>query len=202
MGNHVLMNSESRRKPQSGMSGQVSDAVIRRAQSGNAAAIAKIYEHYQANIYRFFYYRLGDEATAEDLTAETFLRMVKALPKFERTKAPFQAWIFRIARNLAVDHYRKMAITDHLKLTEDLVYTDEDLETAAERSLTSEYLVEALDKLTLEQREVIILRFVVRMRISEVAQIIDKSETAVKALQRRGLLALKNILGDWGVSYG
>src|SRR5690554_1016607 len=89
------------------MNSEVSEQVIIQAQAGNAAAMTAIYERYRPRIYRYLYYRLGHQQTAEDLTADVFVRMLEALPRYRPGAAPFQAWLYRIARNLAVDHLRQ-----------------------------------------------------------------------------------------------
>ena len=178
------------------------DALIARARAGNAASIGALYERYQAGVFRYLYYRVGDRQAAEDLTGEVFLRMIGALPRYRQGGVPFKAWIFQIARNLAVDHFRKQSVRDHVGLDEALVDPQEAVEEAADRSLTSEALKAALQSLTVDQREVILLRFVAGMPIAQVAGILNKSESAVKALQRRGLNALRKILDTWNITYG
>ncbi len=179
----------------------INSAVIARAQSGDVDAIGAIYERYQDGVYRFLYYRVSDRQTAEELTGDVFIKMIKALPNYQIRKVPFQAWLFRIARNLTIDHYRKSSVRDHTVLTEGFVSDEEDLETQADRSLTNEFLIAALDMLTEDQREVIILRFLNQMPISEVAIMLDKSDSAVKALQRRGLQSLRKIMNEQKVTY-
>jgi RNA polymerase sigma-70 factor (ECF subfamily) len=185
-----------------GTSDQMSDTLIARARDKDVAAIGTLYEHYWRMVFHFLYYQVGDQHTAEDLTTDVFLRMIQALPRYRQRGVPFQAWLFQIARNLAVDHFRKMDIRNHVELDENLTTGDQDLDIAAEHSLTRERLRQALMRLTEDQRHVIVLRFVVEMPIAQVAHTLDKSESAVKALQRRGLEALRRILADWKVSYG
>jgi RNA polymerase sigma-70 factor (ECF subfamily) len=83
--------------------------LIRRAQEGESAVVGALYERYQRGIFRYLYYRVGDQQTAEDLTSEVFLRMVEKLSNFDDRQLSFQAWLFQIARNLSIDHYRKMS---------------------------------------------------------------------------------------------
>jgi RNA polymerase sigma-70 factor (ECF subfamily) len=179
----------------------IGEAVISRAQGGDAAAIGAVYEHYHLSVLRYLYYRVGDHQAAEDLTSEVFLRMIKALPRYRQRSTSFQAWLFRIARNLAVDHFRKLKVRQHSDLEEHLVAGEEAPETAVERSLTGERLRQAMTKLLDDQREVIALRFVAGMPIAQVSQTLGKSEAAVKGLQRRALMALRDILADWEVEY-
>jgi len=172
-----------------------------RAQQGDEAAIGELYQQHSVRIFRYLYYRLGDQQAAEDLTSEVFIRLMRSLPSYRPQNGSIQAWLFQVARNLAVDHHRYMAYRNHAALHENLAEGGEDPASLVDRSLNSERLRRALTQLTAEQREVVILRFVVGMPIAEVAKLVQKSEDAVKGLQRRGLMALRAILDGWEVSY-
>lgn len=174
---------------------------ILRAQNGDPAVISSLYERYHPLIFRFLFYRVGDRQTAEDLTSEVFVRMLRFLTNYRPQNASFQAWLVQIARNLAIDHYRSMNHRNHLELDDDIVHSREDLKGNVEHVLTSETLKQAMQNLTEEQRDVIILRFVSGLSIAQAAQALHKSEDAIKALQRRGLIALREVLIDWEISY-
>ncbi|MFZ6027246.1 MAG: sigma-70 family RNA polymerase sigma factor [Chloroflexota bacterium] len=168
---------------------------IVQAQQGHAEPVGAIYRHYHQRIFRYLYYRVGDQQTAEDLTSEVFLRMVRSLSEFRLEGTPFQAWLFRIARNIAIDHFRVSQAHPTAQLAE-AHPAPTNLERIVERSLTSERLQAALAQIAEEQREVIVMRFVLGMNLAETAQAIHRSEDAVKGLQRRGLMALKEHLKD------
>jgi RNA polymerase sigma-70 factor (ECF subfamily) len=175
--------------------------VIDRARDGERASIGQLYEQYQAHVYRYLYYLVGDVHIAEDLTSDVFLRMIRSLPNYRYQGISFQAWLFQIAHNLAVDYFRKVGNRSQVELEENLRSGETDLDKTVEQNLTSELLRKALDNLNHAQREVIVLRFVAGMPIAQVAQTLRKSEDTVKGLQRRGLAALRNILDDWEMSY-
>ena len=175
--------------------------VIARAQTGDPTVITALYEQYRMGVFRYLYYRVGDLQTAEDLASEVFIRMIAALPGYKPHGIAFQAWLFQIARNLAIDHYRKAKIRNHVQLEEDLMAGEDDPVNTFEQSLTSAVLQQALTQLTDEQRDVVVLRFVSGMPIMEVAQSLHKSEDAIKGLQRRALMALREILTDWKVAH-
>lgn len=181
---------------------EVTAAVITRAQSGDTSALTDLYEHYKSDVYRYLYYRVGRPQVAEDLTTEVFIRVIEHLPRYRPHRVPFRAWLFRIARNLAIDHIRKLAVRDHVALDEKMPANYDGPETAVDYNLTIERLQEALRRLTSDQCDVIILRFVAEMPINQVAQTLHKSESAVKALQARGLEALQRILGPQRVFHG
>src|SRR3990170_5601528 len=176
---------------------EVNTELIHRAQQGDAAVISALYEHYHLGVYRYLYYRVGDQQTAEDLTSEVFLRMLRFLGGFQPPSSSFQAWLFQIARNLANDHFRNKEVRNQVRLEEHMTVTVNDLDTSLDRSLASEGLRNALKELNDDQRDVIVLRFVAGLPIAEVAQALNKSENAIKGLQRRGLGALREILVDW-----
>ncbi len=179
----------------------LNEDLIRKAQEGEPSVVSEIYERYQRGIFRYLFYRVGDQQTAEDLTSEVFLRMIEKLPAYHDRKLSLQAWLFQIARNLSIDHYRKMSIQQNVQLEDDFPeQREEPLEMIAQE-LTSEKLRHALVKLPESQRDVIVMRFVVGMPIGEVAQTLHKSTDSIKGLQRRALLALRDILVEWEVNY-
>jgi RNA polymerase sigma-70 factor, ECF subfamily len=173
---------------------EINTEIIKRAQKGDAETVSILYERYHRMIFRYLYYRVGDRSLAEDLTSEVFVRMLRFLGGFKPPAASFQAWLFQIARHLAIDHYRKPSARNHLQLEENMKNDEQNLEDAVDRIITSERLSRALDDLTEEQRDVIILRFISEMPISDVAQALNKSEDAIKGLQRRALMALRDVL--------
>ena len=176
--------------------------LIERARQGNSDAIGELYECHRLSIYRYFYYRTGDTQQADDLTSEVFLRMIRALPGYRHQDTAFLAWLFRIAQNLLNDHYRRMNVRNQVTLEEDMMENITSSRTRpVEHSLNSVTLQQALNVLSVDQRDVIVLRFVAGMPIAEVAQTLQKSEDAVKALQRRALITLRDVLSDWEVQY-
>jgi RNA polymerase sigma-70 factor (ECF subfamily) len=180
---------------------EVTAAVIKRAQSGDTTALTDLYEHYKSDVYRYLYYRVGRPQLAEDLTTEVFIRVMEHLPRYQPRRVPFRAWLLQIARNLAIDHARKLAVRHHVDLDEDMAADLDGPETAVARTLITEHLQHALHRLTADQCDVVILRFVAEMPIKEVAETLRKSESAVKALQARGLEALQQILTPQRVTH-
>ena len=179
----------------------LSHEVIFKAKRGDASAVAAIYRRYHNDVYRYLYYRVSDQHSAEDLTSEVFLRMLAALPNFQPRSVPFQAWLYRIARNLAIDHSRRNGRYKQEVLSENLADVKNDPAEAVETQLTAEELKTALSKLNKEQHDVIVLRFVNGLPISDTALVVEKSQDAVKGLQRRGLLNLRTILDRVEVFY-
>jgi RNA polymerase sigma-70 factor (ECF subfamily) len=176
--------------------------VIVRAQQGSPDDVGWLYTAYHQNVYRYLYYRTGDLQTAEDLTEEVFVKMVQALPAYRIEAAPFIAWLFQIARNVAIDHYRKVAAHPMVQLDEGMKEPQDDLVDLVEKRLTSEALARGLARLDENHRDVLVLRFIERLPIAATAQTLHKTEDAVKALQRRGLYALRTFLNHWEKDHG
>ncbi len=175
--------------------------LIRRAQDGETIVVSDIYDRYQRGIFRYLYYRVGDQHTAEDLTSEVFLRMIEKMSSYQDHRISFQAWLFQIARNLSIDHYRKMRLRNNVQFEEEFPSPGEGPLEMIDRELTSEKLCRALGELPDNQRDVIVMRFVVGMPIGEVAETLHKTDDSIKGLQRRALLALREILTEWEVTH-
>jgi RNA polymerase sigma-70 factor (ECF subfamily) len=171
-----------------------SDAdLVRCAHGGDVNAVGQLYDRHHAHMFRYVWSRVHDRCLAEDLTGEIFTRMVVSLPGYRPTGVPFRSWLYRIAHNLVVDHYRKEG--DHvlvpLSQARDLSREGSNPAAIAEHHLTVERVHRALDRLDPAQREVVVLRFLAGLSLREVALTLDKTVAAVKSLQHRGLVALR-----------
>lgn len=175
---------------------QEEELLIRHAQRGDLAAVSELYNLHVDRIYQYVRYRIGDDQTAEDITAEVFLRAIESLGTYSDRGAPFIAWLYRIAHARVIDYWRtsnrrQTAPLEDPLLQESLVDTDEAIETDF---LQHRLLWSALRRLTDDQQNVIILKFVQGLSNAEIAQLIGKTEGAVKALQRRALESLSRLL--------
>jgi len=173
--------------------------LIRRAQQGDQEAFAELYEEHFDPIYRYILMRVRDRAEAEDLTQQVFLSALEALPSYKWRGAPFSTWLFRIAHNRVIDYRRKMT---RFKSSSEagLISTEPDPATAAEREMELARIQRVLKELTPLQQEVIGLRFTGGLSTAEVAQVMRKSEGAIKALQHSALVTLRKKLqeNDYG----
>lgn len=170
--------------------------LINRAIDGDAAAYGALYDQYLTPIYTFIYFQVSDVIEAEDLTEVVFLKAYEKLPEFRRAKkmVNFRAWLYRIARNLVIDHYRTrkptaplepdMPLQDNKPLPERLVLTGEDVQE----------LKSALTQLDELYRQVILLRFISGYSYPEVADMLDITENYVRVIQFRALRKLRTIL--------
>jgi RNA polymerase sigma-70 factor (ECF subfamily) len=160
-------------------------------QIGKLPAAEELYREHHEHIFRFIWSRVHDVPLAEDLTGEVFTRMVLNLPGYHDRSLPFRAWLYRIARNLIIDHHRKeglrQSLSDVVDQNPGAVSPEEKVETA----LTLERVQRVLEKIDPDQREVVQLRFLAELSLEEVAFVTNKSVAAVKALQHRGLASLR-----------
>lgn len=170
-----------------------SPEIISLAQRGNEEAIGALYDAHCQTVLRYFKARSGDQQTAEDLTGEVFRRMLTGLPQYRATDLPFRAWLFRIAHNLLIDHYRRESghVLVPLQQAENASSDEIDPASAVEQKLTMEDAHHALSDLEPSQRDVLALRFLSELSLKETAFAMGRTEDAIKALQRRGLAALR-----------
>lgn len=174
-----------------------------RASQRDAEAFACLYDLYVDRIYKYIYYKVGNVAEAEDLTAQVFLKAWEAVGDYEWREIPFSAWLFRIAHNLVVDYHRarrEMVPIERPEGRPPLPIQDEEVrpEQALQEIMIARKLQEAIAQLTEEQQEVIILRFLEGYSTAEVARIMGKKPGAIRGLQFRGLTTLREMFGREG----
>jgi RNA polymerase sigma-70 factor (ECF subfamily) len=168
--------------------------LLQRAKRYDEAALGKLYDQYAPRIYAYIYRRVDDAHLAEDLTGDVFVRVVQAIQAEHFWHTSFQAWLYRIAHNLVVDHYRRQPSAIELELDEQLVSAEDDPLSAVAERLSRQRLRAAISHLTPDQQQVLALRFGEGMKAREAAEVMDKSVGAVEALQHRALAALRRIL--------
>ena len=159
----------------------------------DSCALAEIYDIYSPRLYRYSVRLLGDDCAAEDCVSETFSRFLKALQAGKGPRDYLQAYLFRTAHNLVVDHYRRQSPTE--ELDEDLPQA-ETTESVAEDNLRQSRVRAALHKLTEDQQQVVALKFLEGWENEEIARALHKPIGAVKSLQHRALAQLQKILLD------
>jgi RNA polymerase sigma-70 factor (ECF subfamily) len=145
-------------------------------------------------VYNFFRYRVGDGPLAEDLTSITFEKAWRARERYDRDRAAFGTWLFTVARNVAVDHFRAQRPTVALDEAEDLPGgpTPEDL---AERRSDHEHLGRLLARRTDRERELLALKYGAECTNREIARMTGLSESNVGTILHRAVEALRS---DWG----
>jgi RNA polymerase sigma-70 factor (ECF subfamily) len=163
--------------------------LVTRAKAGDQDAVDALYRLHVDRIYAYLAANVGNPHDAEDLTTQTFMRMIVSLPRYRPGSTPFAAWLFRIARNLAIDHFRAAARAR--ARPQPAPARDASAEDEALSVLDRETLRGELATLPLGQREVLTLKFVCGLTNAEVASVLSKTEGAVKALERRALRTLQ-----------
>jgi RNA polymerase sigma-70 factor, ECF subfamily len=166
--------------------------LVDRAQRGDRMALEELYLLHFDRIYSYLHMSVGSRHDAEDLTTQTFVKMLEAIGRFQWRSVPFSAWLFRIAHNLAMDHFRA---NRRWQPEEEIPETVQGEESSAEdqalASLGQTSMLALIDRLSPEQRQVLTLKFVFRFSNAETASILAKSEGAVKSLQHRALASLQ-----------
>jgi len=170
-----------------------SAGLIALAQHGDADALGALYDQHHEALFRYTWLKVGDRQLAEDLTGDVFARMLAALPRYRPMQATFRAWLYRIAHNLIVDHYRREGnhVSVPLQQAESQSGEAMTLHNTLEQKLAVEQLRAALESLEPTQREVVALRFLSGLSLQETAVVMGKTEAAIKALQHRGLSTLR-----------
>jgi RNA polymerase sigma-70 factor (TIGR02952 family) len=172
--------------------------LVSRAQAGDAEAFGRLYDHYVAIVHRYVYYRVGDRATAEDVTSETFVRALRRIDSLSFQGRDVGAWLVTIARNIILDHakssrYRLEVTTADMR---DADLATDGPEDAVLQHLTNRELLACVRQLASEQQECIVLRFLHGLSVSETAEVMGKKNGAVKALQHRAVRRLASLLPD------
>jgi len=156
---------------------------VQHALAGDQSALAQIYDAYARSIYRYHLSRVESVPDAEDLTSQTFMAVIEALPRYQH-RNNFTAWIFQIARNKAMDHFRKTH--SHSEINESMAdpSQSEALE-AVVRSESRARLKSLLHLLDEDERELIRLRYTAELSFVEIAQLLGRKEDAVRKSIRR-----------------
>lgn len=169
------------------------DRLVRQARK-RPSHFAVLYNRHVTNVYRYLLSRTGNQADAEDLTSQTFLEAMEKLDRY-RGDGNFQAWLFRIARNKSIDHYRKHKRLTWLAEEREIEDTTQgSLDTQVSHTLQLDAVLGQLGNLAPDRAEVISLRLFGQLETAEIAQLMDKSETAVRMLLHRGIRDLQSRL--------
>lgn len=170
-------------------------ALAVQASRGDVSAFGKLYDKHVDAIYRYVYYRVRDDAEAEDLTSDVFMRALKAISRYEPRQA-FLAWLYRIARNAVIDRARRggrqVSFEDALEHPTADQIVEPDMEILSRSD--SDSLRKALGQLTPLQQEVIVLRFLEGYSTQEIARIVGKREGTIRGIQFRAIGALRQLI--------
>ncbi len=160
----------------------------------NEVILASLYEEYYDKIARYVYVHIGDRTEAEDIAGEVFLKALESLKSYQERGIPMQSWLFRIAHNMVVDHLRKAAKRKTVPIDTVQREGGTDPMTVAERNIEMERVARAMEQITKEQREVLRLRFFGGLTSKEAGSILNKSDGAVREMQRAAIENLRKLL--------
>lgn len=164
--------------------------LIKQAKSGNSEAFAQLYDAYLERVYRYIYFRVSDDALTEDLTSQVFLKAWENLDRYKIDSSPYIAWLYTVARNLVIDHYRTKKESLPLDDITPLASEDQTPLEEVEVRFSLQAMRDSLQSLTDDQQQVLILKFIAGLPNVDIAKMMNKKEGAVRALQMRALQTL------------
>lgn len=170
-------------------------ALAKQAAAGDAEAFGALYDRYVDAVYRYAYYRVRNEADAEDVTSEVFYKALRAMPRYE-ARQPFLAWLYRIARNTIIDRLRRVRPQVSFEDALQHPHADRivDPDAGLERLSDSQALRDAIAQLTPLQQDVIILRYLEGLDTKEIGTIIGRKDGTVRGIEFRALGMLRQVL--------
>ncbi len=173
---------------------------LQRANNLDRPTLALIYDDYNPQIYRYIYRLVGDIETSRDLTSEVFHRYLSAIRDGKGPTDHLSAWLYRVAHNIVVDHFRRQQYRQHLPFEHDIHAGSEDTGQMAETLVMADQVRQAISQLTPDQQQVIALKFLEGLSNEEVAEITGKPVGAVKSLQHRALNRLRTLVDQTKVA--
>ncbi len=171
--------------------------LVELAKAGDAQAFGQLYDASFDRVYRFLFFRVNDVQTAEDLTSLVYLKAWENLHRYQ-PRGPFLAWLYSIARNTVIDHYRTHKQTVSLDEAAPMAAPNAKPDDVVDLHLQMKTLQAAMQHLTQEQREVLTLKFIAEYDTAQIARQMRKSEGAIRALQMRALQALARVMKNDG----
>lgn len=170
--------------------------LVHQAKSGDSEAFARLYDAYVERVYRYIYFRTSEDSATEDLVSQVFLKAWENLGRYKVGSSPFIAWLYTIARNLVIDYYRAkkdvVPLEEALSLPSDRESPDEEAQTRFDL----EAMRDALQFLTGDQQQVLILKFIAGLPNENIAKIMKKQEGTIRGLQMRALQTLSKYMQE------
>jgi RNA polymerase sigma-70 factor (ECF subfamily) len=167
--------------------------ILKKAQAGSDAAQTTLYNTYFERIYRFIYYRVSHKETAEDLTEEVFVKLFGKLRNLEQPAA-FEGWLFQIARNQVIDYYGSKKQVVPLEEVENTLEYETNVVDIVNLKTEQVVFIKLLKELSSEQQQVIKLKFLEEMDNAVIAEMLQKTEGAVRVIQHRAIAKLKELI--------
>ncbi len=169
------------------------EQTLKMARSGSDQALTALYNHYFERIYRFIFYRVSHKETAEDLTEDVFVKLFAKLKDLEQTGA-FEGWLFQIARNQVIDYYRSKKQTIAIEDVENTLEYETNIVDVVNLQTEQIVFIKLLKELAPEQQQVIKLKFLEELDNAVIAQMLNKTEGAVRVIQHRAIAKLKELI--------
>lgn len=170
--------------------------LVDQAKAGDPEAFAKLYDAYVERVSRYVYFRVTDGCDMEDLVSQVFLKAWENLDRYKRGSSPFIAWLYTIARNLVIDHYRTkkniLSLEEAIALPSDLDLPDQE----AQLHFDLEAMRDALQMLSKDQQQALILKYIAGLPNDSIAKVMNKQEGTVRGLQMRGLQTLAKYMKE------
>ncbi len=164
--------------------------LVDQAKAGDPEAFAKLYDAYVERVTRYVYFRVSKNIDAEDVVSQVFLKAWENLDRYKMGSSPFIAWLYTIARNLVIDHYRTrkdtLPLEEAITLPSDMEMPDEEAQT----HFDLEAMRDSLQVLSKDQQQVLILKYIAGLPNDSIAKIMNKQEGTIRGLQMRGLQTL------------
>jgi RNA polymerase sigma-70 factor (ECF subfamily) len=171
-------------------------SLVHKAKSGDSEAFAQLYDAYIERVYRYIYFRVSDGDATEDLVSQVFLKAWENLGRYKTGSSPFIAWLYTIARNMVIDYYRArkdtMPLEEAAALPSDTQSPDEEAQTRFDLQA----MRDALQFLTADQQQVLILKFIAGLPNENIAKIMNKQEGTIRGLQMRALETLSKYMQE------
>ena len=164
--------------------------LVDQAKSGDPQAFARLYDAYVERVSRYVYFRISEESDMEDLVSQVFLKAWENLHRFKPGSSPFIAWLYTIARNLVIDHYRTrrnmLPLDEAVDLPSDISMPDDE----AQLRFDLEAMRDGLQSLSADQQQALVLKYIAGLPNDSIARVMNKQEGTVRGLQMRGLQTL------------
>jgi RNA polymerase sigma-70 factor (ECF subfamily) len=173
------------------MNSELEHKIINDCQNGNMERFSELYDEYLDKIYRFVYYRTLHKQTAEDITQETFFKAMRSMSSVDSSKK-FSSWLYKIAYNTVIDFYRAKKVTVDINELSDLA-DDTDLARDIDRREAFKKVMQALEKLSDSQRDIVMMRIWDEMPYREIAEVVGKDEGNCKVIFSRALARLREV---------
>ena len=170
--------------------------LVHRAKSGDSEAFALLYDAYVERVYRYVLFRVSEGEATEDLVSQVFLKAWQNLDRYKTGPSPFIAWLYTIARNLVIDHYRAkkdpLPLEKIRALPSDLQSPPEEVETRFDLQA----MRDGLQALSSDQQQVLILKYIAGLPNENIAKIMKKQEGTIRGLQMRALQTLSRYMHE------